>query len=154
MMKLEYGNMWDVWNEADLFVISCNSYLKKDGSLVMGRGIAREARDKFEGVDDVLGAAVEKECGHLGRYSLIVSREWQAGKKLAIGQVKRNFADKADIDLIRGFLVKLGLFAAENRDVKIHMNFPGIGNGGLKKGDVLPLLNRLLPDNVHVWQKV
>lgn len=34
---------------------------------------------------------------------------------------------------------------------KIHLNFPGIGNGGLKRSNVLPLLERL-PDNVKVWE--
>ena len=37
-----------LWEPTDLLIFTTNAVLKKDGSLVMGRGIARAVRDSFE----------------------------------------------------------------------------------------------------------
>lgn len=47
--------MWSAYDDADLFLITTNSTLKKNGALLMGRGIARQARDLFPGLDLALG---------------------------------------------------------------------------------------------------
>jgi hypothetical protein len=48
-MKLTNGNMWSAYPQADLFLITTNSTLKNDGCLVMGKGIALEAAQRFPG---------------------------------------------------------------------------------------------------------
>ena len=40
-MKLFTGDMWDEYEEADHLIFTGNSFVKNDGTLVMGRGIAR-----------------------------------------------------------------------------------------------------------------
>lgn len=46
--------MWTAYDDADLFLITTNSTLKKNGVLVMGRGIARQACDRCPGLDTAL----------------------------------------------------------------------------------------------------
>ena len=151
-MKIKYGDMWDAWESSDLFVITTNSFLKSlGGDLVMGRGIARQARDTFPGLDEALGEAIMYECGHLGEYRLLVSPLWKTGRKLAAFQVKRDFDGNADPSLIKNAAFELEIFARKNPDAEIHMNFPGIGNGRLTAETVLPLIKDL-PDNVTVWR--
>ncbi len=48
------GDMWTAYDDADLFLITTNSTLKKNGVLVMGRGIARQACDRCPGLDTAL----------------------------------------------------------------------------------------------------
>lgn len=44
MPRFCQGDMWSVYDDADLFLITTNSTLKKNGALAMGRGIAQQAR--------------------------------------------------------------------------------------------------------------
>ena len=144
-MHLRYGNMWSAFSDADFFVITTNSFVKANGAAVLGRGIARQARDRFPAFDLRLGLCISDSVGHLGRYGLIV------GRKLGAFQVKYHFRDRADPGLIAYSASKLVEFATARPDQQIHLNYPGIGNGGLPRPVVAPLLDDL-PDNVHVWQ--
>ena len=45
-MILEHGDMWSVFGKTDLFCITTNSFIRRDGQLVMGRGIALAAKKR------------------------------------------------------------------------------------------------------------
>lgn len=48
MPTFRFGDMWTAFEQADLFLITTNSFLRKsDASLVMGAGIAWEAREQI-----------------------------------------------------------------------------------------------------------
>ena len=144
----EVGDMWSIWEETDLFLITTNATLKANGALVMGRGIAREARDRFPGLDLALGKAI----GESGRvYGLLVSPRWPA-KKLGAFQVKRHYREPADLELIRFSTEQLLAWLEEHPGVRVDLNFPGIGNGGLPIQAVRPIVD-MLPPNVHIWQR-
>ncbi|MCO5205659.1 MAG: hypothetical protein M9928_11545, partial [Anaerolineae bacterium] len=63
MPQYRQGDMWSAWDSADLFVITTNSTLRADGALVMGRGIARQARNRFPGIAAALGRAIAQTYG-------------------------------------------------------------------------------------------
>ena len=149
-MILEYGNMWSIWSKTDLFLITTNSFVKHTGQLVMGAGIARQARDRFPGLDTTLGQAIRETCGHLGEYGLFISPRWPA-TRLGLFQVKRHWSTDAILDLIHQSADQLTQWASTHPDCRIDLNFPGIGNGRLSPDQVLPVIKQL-PDNVHVWQ--
>jgi hypothetical protein len=50
MPQFQQGDMWSAYNRANLFLVTTNSTLKRNNALVMGRGIARQARDRFPGI--------------------------------------------------------------------------------------------------------
>jgi len=144
----EVGDMWTIWEETDLFLITTNATLKRNGALAMGRGIAREACDRFPGLDLALGKAI----GQSGRiYGLLVSTRWPA-KKLGAFQVKRHHREPADPELIRLSAEMLLAWLEEHPGVRVDLNFPGIGNGGLPIQAVRPIVDAL-PPNVHIWQR-
>jgi len=149
-MILEYGDMWSVWPATDLFLITANSFVKRTGQLVMGAGIARQARDRFPGLDLTLGQAIRETCGHLGEYGLLISPRWPAAR-LGLFQVKCHWSTEALPELIRRSTEKLTVWANAHPDCRIDLNFPGIGNGRLHPAQVLPIVGQL-PDNVHVWR--
>ncbi len=55
MPQFRLGNMWTAYEPADLFLITTNSTIRRDGALVMGRGIARQAKERFPDLDVTLG---------------------------------------------------------------------------------------------------
>jgi hypothetical protein len=158
--------MWSAYNTAGLFLITTNSTLKANGALVMDRGIARQARDRFPGLDLAFGRQIGQRCGRLGQYYLLVSPRWPEACMGALQactepgrSVNTRYDEAAALPLIRKSLIALRLWCAKHPDVQIHMNFPGIGNslpracrgGGLPRAAVLPALMEL-PDHVTVWE--
>lgn len=49
------GDIWQVFDNADLFCITTNAILDKNGELVMGKGIAGEAKKAFPLVASCVG---------------------------------------------------------------------------------------------------
>jgi hypothetical protein len=156
--------MWSVWEQAGLFLITTNASTRADGRLVMGAGIARQARDRFPGLDARLGDVVaclaqdKVAFSHRGReyhfwspgYHTLVSPDWPQARP-GLFQVKQRFCDPASLDLIERSVGMLCWWCQQHPEAQVHLNFPGIGNGRLAQDDVLPLIGEL-PDSVHVWQ--
>ena len=145
------GNMWTAYENADLYLITTNSTLKKGThALVMGRGIARQARDRFPGLDAALGKQILSTCGNQGQYGLLVSPRWPKAR-LGAFQVKRHYSQPASLELIRHSTTALCTWCVEHPNTLVHLNFPGIGNGRLRREDVLPIIAQL-PDQVTIWE--
>ena len=141
-MKLKSGNIWTIYDSCGLLVFTGNNTIKSNGALVMGKGLAKEVRDRFPGIDLEIGKRIE------GRriYGLVLVPDFRIGAL----QVKYNFADQADLGLINYSIKELAKYARSNKKLEIHINFPGIGYGRLNKEDVLPIIETL-PDNVSIW---
>ena len=151
MPQFKTGNMWAAYTAADLFLITTNSTLKKSShALVMGRGIAQQARDRSPGLAEALGQHILKTCGSLGEYSLLISPRWPVAK-LGAFQVKRHYRQAASLELIQRSTAALRAWCTEHPDAIVHLNYPGIGNGRLRREDVLPIVMQL-PDQVTIWE--
>ena len=116
----------------------------------MGRGIARQARDRFPGLDAALGKQILSTCGNQGQYGLLVSPRWPKAR-LGAFQVKRHYSQPASLELIRHSTTALCTWCVEHPNTLVHLNFPGIGNGRLRREDVLPIIAQL-PDQVTIWE--
>ena len=116
----------------------------------MGRGIARQAKERFPGLDVVLGGHIQALCGNQGIYGLLVSPRWPAAK-LGAFQVKQHYSQPASLELIRRSTTALCAWCAKHPDALVHLNFPGIGNGRLLREDVLPIIAQL-PNQVTIWE--
>ena len=127
-------------------IVTTNSFLTSETKLVMGKGAASQLKKTVPGIDLEFGKMILEVCGHLGRYGLLIYRSYGAL------QVKYRFDEKARLDLIEFSLGMLADLSNKCPHVWFNVNFPGIGNGGLDRADVLPLLN-ILPRNVYVWEK-
>lgn len=148
-MILEKGNMWSVFDETDIFMITTNPIKRKDGAVVMGRGIALEAKTRFPQLPYDFGNELNKlhpevdqqNVGYIGTYNKT---------PIYFFMVKDHWNNPASIGIISMscFYLKHGFDWGSKR---IDLNFPGIGNGKLSRDSVLPFLNEL-PDNVHVWE--
>ncbi len=143
----EVGDMWSAWEISDLFLITTNGSFSASGKLVMGRGMARQARDRFPGLDRALAKTL-RTPGR--RYGLLVSPPWPEAK-LGLFQVKLRYWEDADPELIRLSTEMLQAWLKQHPDQRVDLNFPGIGNGKLSIAEVQPIIS-VLPRNVHIWQ--
>ena len=146
-MKLAQGDMWSVYELADLFLVTTNGVLNAHGALVMGAGIAKQARDRFPGLDQRFGKAVSL---YGLRYGLLFPNAWPKDK-LGAFQTKQHWREGANLTLIELASDKLRVWCQEYPVCQVHLNMPGVGLGGLQREDVLPLLSSL-PDTVNVWE--
>lgn len=147
--------MWDVFGKTDLFMITTNPIIRKDGAVVMGRGIAKEAATrfpqlpyefgrmvKFMTIQDVSRKTMWSSIGVIGQYDL---------QNIGFFMVKNHWKQPAELDIIRRSADELKNSPFTRQYKRIDLNFPGIGNGKLNREDVLPLMQEL-PDNVHIWE--
>lgn len=147
MAKFRKGNMLEHLDECELAFITTNAMVKKDGSLVMGRGIAQQVRDMFPGIDKAFGKRITECKLHQKEYN-IISQNLEP--KIYAFQVKYSWWEEADLTLIRNSTNMLGETACKNMDKQFFLNYPGVGNGKLKTEDVAPIVEQL-PDNVTIW---
>lgn len=150
-MKLQVGNMFDHLEECNVLLVTTNQYIKKDGSLVMGAGAALQLKQLCPGVDYHFG-----HFGFIKDYPVdYFFKKWDNVKPyLGYFNVKDHFKDKASLERIKISTNALLEMATDEvgRNLTIFLNYPGIGNGKLKREDVEPIIS-VLPDNVHVWIK-
>jgi hypothetical protein len=149
-------------SRAELVLVTTNAMVRANGSLVMGRGAAKELVDRFPRID--------RDFGSILRMSSLVGKTYGVmilGKnfplkdldsifhcKFGVFQVKYHWKDKASLNLIHNSVERLCELIDGNsaQSYRISLNFPGIGNGRLTREQVMPYIEKL-PDNVTVWEK-
>ena len=143
----------DVWDApADAWIgIPTNGTVRANHRLVMGRGVAQQAKEKFADLDWLLGLHVY----HVGNTPMVChgtyyGRNWTF--RLFSFPVKHNWWESADIALIARSTVWLDALALESPKVTFYLPRPGCGNGRLLWSDVKPVIE-FLPDNVIVVHK-
>ena len=140
---LDYSDPWGI---PDVYLFTGNPIIKKNGAIVMGRGAAKQVRDRYPGIDLVFGKLLKEEP-HLN--VLIIGK---AHRLLGWFKVKEHWKEPAKLSVITESVTKLTQIATENPTLRFHMNYPGVGNGKLNIAMVAPLL-QALPDNVLLYRK-
>lgn len=162
MATYEKGDMWEMWGRTSLFLITTNSTINW-GGLVMGRGIAKEAVARLQGIRLMASNLINDPSGnnHKPNYGLLTFDyrfdQRIANQHIGLFQVKNHFKEKASISLIKLSTAKLFWWILNNGMVenptgfRVDLNFPGIGNGALTKAEVKPIMD-MLPDCIHIWE--
>ena len=134
----------EMFRAQGLKIVTTNSFIMRQ-KLLMERGAALELRQMVPNIEFIFGKMIHESCGHLGLYGLLMNGKYGAA------QIKYDFRDKADLDIIA---CSMGILAdhAKTNGHTYNINYPGIGHGGLSKEEVKPLLD-ILPDNVYVWER-
>lgn len=153
MPVYKQGDMWQAFNSVQFFAITTNATIKKDQSLVMGAGIAKQAAQRFPRLPYTLAHAVLNNLKHYersDRYYGVVSEPYPHLNDTTVlaFQVKYDWYNDASLELIRWSCEDLmGLVG----DDSCALNFPGIGKGKLSRGDVKSIID-VLPNNFEVWE--
>ena len=134
----------DLWEgRADWRVITTNLCTRRDGAAVMGRGVARQAADRFPTLPVFYGHALRQRY-----HGLVPFTEFGV---LCL-PVKRHWSDTADLGIIGASLTELAEFAAERSEEIVRMPVPGVGFGEADPAAITHLLQIHLggSDNVVV----
>lgn len=148
-MIREHGNMWSIFDTTDYFLITTNSYIRGDGELVMGRGMARQMKSRIPNSPRLFAADIT----HMSEYGLVtydLSELYPDMPMLGCFQVKTHYREAASSMLIKQSTEMLQLLSEDSADTRFDLNYPGIGNGRMAYETVAPII-RSLPDNVHIW---
>lgn len=151
------GELWEY--PASVRVITTNGHTNKAGNLVMGRGCAKEAAERFPMLAYYLGQVVARK----GNRTSIVSPKMLAGLSgdtsaaipywLVTFPVKNHWRDKADLKLIARSAEELVGHANEFDWSGIVLPRPGCGNGRLQWATVRLILEPLLDDRFTVLRR-
>jgi len=155
MMIMRIGNMWDVFGDGNaLWIFTGNGCTNKQGSLVMGRGLALDVKRripqiaKFFGLELIRRFAASNHYGIPAVYGLLTCGTIPT-QRIGLLQVKRHFKERADLCLVGYSLTMLKGWMLPTD--KIHVNFPAIGYGQRTEAEVLPLLQEF-DDRLTVWK--
>jgi hypothetical protein len=140
-MKIYHCNIFDLASRADAICITTNGNIKADGSAVMGRGIALQAKRLFPGIQHYLS-------DHLRRLGNRPGFIWN-NPCIVSFPTKDNWYDKSSLDLIEQSAFYLSEMIRINRWTKVAITKPGCANGRLNWQDVEPIIEKHLP-NVYV----
>ena len=142
-MKEIQGNIWDFHKQGHWVVITTNGSIRKDGKAVMGKGVAKEAAERFPGLAEDLGTRISHFGNHFFRFD---------GLGIATLPVKHRWMEKADFTLIEQSIKEM-LETLPCNLTKVYMVRPGCGNGGLDWKDVKPILEIYLDDRFVIVEK-
>lgn len=153
-MKELPSDLWTFADRGEWIVITTNGTIRHDGRLVMGRGVALQAAQRWPKLPVDLGAIVGRSGNHV--YTMLKY-------KLFTYPVKEKFYDAAELRLIRWSAEQL----VEQVDVmsrhyerlheptltQVYMVRPGCGNGGLTWKVVKPEIKYILDDRFIVVER-
>ncbi len=144
-------NLWAV--RADWLCFTSNGERKSDGAAVMGAGCAREARDRFPGIDARLGTLLASGGNHV--HDLGIWTVDGAGERRVLSlPTKHRWRDASDIDLIRRSCRELRALACKYASPDgggwalpvVALPRPGCHNGRLGWAVVKPVVEEELPE--------
>ena len=142
-MQEAIRNLWDqTCNE--VVVITTNGIVKPDRRAVMGAGCAREARDRFPGIDLKLGYYLEQHGNRPFNLGI-----WD-GIRIVSFPTKHNWRDPSDPALIWESAYQLAMMADKFHWASVVMPRPGCGNGQLSWPDVKAIIAPILDDRFTV----
>ena len=136
--------------------ITTNAFIKKDGTLVMGRGCARVCRDKFPGIDMKLGALIQTGGNHVYHIHTTTtqlideSAGWET-QDIYSFPVKKYWWDQADLSLIEQSAKELITITDQKKYTSVVLPRPGCGFGKRDwETEVKPILSKLLDNRFYV----
>jgi len=129
---------------ADVKLVTAHSYLTKDNCLVMGSGALRDLAILEMDAPKVFGTMVNKVCGHLGLYGILVAEF--SGKYYGLFQTK-DYYRRAPRKEIISYSVKSAIEKDFFANKVVAMNFPGVG---MSFSEVIKIVGKL-PDNFYLY---
>lgn len=139
-MTYATGDLFAQYDLGQSICITTNGVINSRGRVVMGRGCALEAAERWPYLPKLVAEHV-REHGNVP--GLILPRIYTF-------PVKRHWDEKATLALIRESATNLiGLFHATGKTERLYIPRPGCGNGRLAWRDVRPVLEEVL--GAYTW---
>ena len=134
------GDLWEAHALGHWVAITTNGITRRDGHAVMGRGVAKQAAERFPAFPEAFGSRLRDHGNHVHLFS----RE-----RIITFPVKYHWRDPADLKLIRQSAQEL-----QERfpfwKVPCYLVRPGCGNGRLSWDQVRPVIAPILDNRFIV----
>jgi hypothetical protein len=137
-MKEVKGNLWN--SDCTYTAVTTNNVIKRNGDLVMGAGIAKQAVQRFPRLPRILAEHIKAN----GNTPCLVK-----DYGILSFPTKYNWRNPSSIELIAQS-AKLAM-ALLPEDATCAMSRPGCGNGSLQWEQVRPVLEDILDDRFIVY---
>jgi len=134
----QVGNMW--YSCCDYVAVTTNNQIKRNGCLVMGAGVAKQAALRFPELPRLLAEHVSKN----GNVPAVFDK-----MGIVTFPTKYNWRNPSDIELIRESAQTLVNIIPADKTVA--MSRPGCGNGNLEWSDVKTILEPILDDRFIIY---
>ena len=167
MIEKNYdGNLFLLPGPLEAGAVTTNGIVKSNGEAVMGAGIAKYARDHFNGIARRLGEKLKSGGNHAYFMGPQSDRSRAAARLdpeilVVTLPTKNNWRDDSDLDLIAQSCRELMAIADQNGLRKIYLPMPGCTNGRLDYiSQVRPVIAGILDNRFvvclpwHVYGKL
>ena len=135
-----YGNLWN-FHELAPVCVTTNGILKKNGELVMGAGIALQAKQYFRALPGKAGIAVEMYGNHCFYFM---------EERIFTFPTKHDWRDPSDITLIERSCHELVQITDNNNFHRVYLPRPGCANGQLEWEEVRDVIEPILDNRFTV----
>ena len=140
-MKEVKGDLWSYdGRKGFILLITTNGFIKKDGTGVMGAGVAKQAAERYPDLPRLLGQALRD------RGNIVTPLTFN----IMAFPVKHEWMNDADLKLIRRSTKQLKKLADSHTNSKFILPRPGCGNGHRDWETEIKPIVEILPDNVFV----
>jgi hypothetical protein len=147
-MRWVKGDIWIYHKLGKIIVIPTNAGWKSDGSNVMGRGLAKQASEKFPELPFRYGDCCKRLEPH--QYFKDCHLILIPSKKLNEQQPYLSWQHESDKDTIITSLAWLQIHVKEFEGDKIYVPILGAGNGGMQKGLIKEIMDKYLTDSKFI----
>lgn len=144
------GNVWNNLDGYDALCITTNGFTRKDGTAVMGRGIAKQFSSRYPGADKRLGDLIREN----GNVTQVLGTSKSLHLTFVSLPVKHNWWEEADVTLIHKSLGALVDLTVQMTWRRVALPRPGCGNGSLdwERDGIKRLCAGELQDDIfEVW---
>ena len=158
-MRLYRGDIWDKLRLKHEIVIPVNIGWKKTGENIMGRGLAKQALERYPKIASFLGNYQRDFWEHthcpMGNYHWIIKYPWAPltffpTKPLLVEKPWLSWSQQSDEKMIKELLPHLPDYADRHGIKKIAVPVLGAGNGGLDYGTMVNLIRDTVVDSRFV----
>lgn len=153
-MPVIEDELWRHPGNPGMIVVTSHASVDAHGCLQMCTGPELEAVRRIPGIERQCGSQII-DLGIEEIYGFLPVRPPQPDQhKVGFGlfQTKRSKDEQADLEIIQASMERLRQYLEAHEKLKIRMNFPGIGNGGLEPDQVVARLAPL-PRRVTVCHR-
>lgn len=143
-MKVEYTDIWVKHFAGDFIVVPVNECVKKNGSAVMGRGLAWQSVRIYPSLPYELGKRITRYGSRVFAF---------LNYRIVTFPTKHNWWEKADINLIRTSAIQLSFLMDTLGLERIYIPMVGCGNGKLKWSEVKREIGPMFYDDRYIIAK-
>lgn len=133
------GNIWEFAGDAAI-VVTTNGSVTRDGRAIFGNGVARQAAERYPGLDQKLGDMVTKHGSHV----------YDLGSGMISFPVEETAWSLPDLRIIARSARELRVLADRSGWKRVMVPRPGCGGGGLAWHEVRPVLLPWFDDRFSV----